>query len=183
MPRKQPSKRTVPPKAPKSGRENTLGGELPQRHVGEDEVIAERRAKAFSLRKAGASYRQIAQQMAVSLNTAYADIQAELLELREQTKTDAADVRDMELQRCDEMILGLWPAVRRGDPKSVMAAVRVSERRAKLLGIDAPSKQELTGAGGGPLEVRELRESLAGKLAGLATRIGAGSVAPEPHGR
>lgn len=183
MPRKQPAKRVAPPKAPKSGRENTLGGELPKRHVGEDEVIAERRAKAFSLRKAGASYRQIAQQMAVSLNTAYADVQAELLELREQTKSDAVEVRELELQRCDEMILGLWPAVRRGDPKAVMAAVRVSDRRARLLGLDAPSKQEVTGANGGPLEVKELRESLAGKLAGLATRIGSGSLAPEPHGR
>ncbi len=152
MPRK--SARTPPKKAPKppsvrKSESNAIKGKRPP-HPGEDEQIAERRVKAFSLRKAGASYRQIAQQLSVSLNTAWADVNAELLELREQTKADATEVRDMELQRCDEMILGLWPAVRRGDAKSVMAAVRVSERRAKLLGIDAQSKAAVHPALGNP---------------------------------
>jgi DNA-binding CsgD family transcriptional regulator len=144
VPRKR-AKRAVPPKAPKTGRENATGGEHPQRHQGEDEAIAERRVRAFGLRKAGASYRQIAQQLGVSLNTAWADVNAELLEYRDQVKADVAEVRDMELQRCDEMILGLWPHVRKGDAKSVFAAVKVMERRAKLLGIDAPTKQEHSG--------------------------------------
>lgn len=123
---------------------NAIKGERPP-HPGEDEIIAERRVRAFGLRKAGASYRQIAQQLSVSLNTAWADVNAELLELRAQVQADAAEVRDMELQRCDEMILGLWPAVRRGEPKSIMAAVRVAERRAKLLGLDAATKHEHIG--------------------------------------
>jgi hypothetical protein len=181
MPRKKPAKRNVPPIAAKARGENTLQTEQPKRHLGDDENIADRRARAFSLRRAGASYRAIAQQLSVSLATAYDDVNAELMELREQTKADAEAVREIELHRCDEMILGLWPAVRRGDPKSVMAAVRVSERRAKLLGIDAPSKQEVTGAAGGPLQVQEIRASLAGKLAGLADRLRTGGVAPEPH--
>jgi hypothetical protein len=183
MPRKQPAKRTPPPKAPKAGRENTLGGEQPKRHLGDDENIADRRARAFSLRRAGASYRAIAQQLSVSLATAYDDVNAELMELREQTKADAEAVREIELHRCDEMILGLWPAVRRGDPKAVSAAVRVSERRSKLLGLDAPSKSEISGANGGPVELLEVRESLARKLAGLAARLGSSGVAGEPYGR
>lgn len=121
---------------------NAIKGERPP-HPGEAEIIAERRQRAFGLRKAGASFRQIASQLGVSLNTAWADVNAELLELRTQTQADAEAVRDIELQRCDEMILGLWPKVRTGDPKAVMAAVRVSERRAKLLGIDAPTKQQV----------------------------------------
>jgi hypothetical protein len=180
MPRKSARKKASPPKAPNTKRENGLQAERP-RHAGEDEIIAERRIRAFGLRKAGASYRQIAQQLNVSVNTAWADVNAELLELRQQTTADAEAVREMELQRCDEMILGLWPAVRLGDPKSVMAAVRVSDRRARLLGLDAATKSELTGAGGGPLEIKELRESIASKLSSLAARIGAGGVVSESH--
>jgi hypothetical protein len=175
-----------PPKRPRSKAEesqaNAIKGKRPP-HPGESEIIAERRMRALNLRKAGGSYRQIAQQLGVSLNTAWADVNAELLELREQTKADAAEVRDLELQRCDEMILGLWPAVRRGDPKAVSAAVRVSERRSKLLGLDAPSKSEISGANGGPVELLEVRESLARKLAGLAARLGSSGVAGEPDGR
>jgi hypothetical protein len=176
LPRKSATKKAVPPKASKLGRENALQPERP-RHAGEDEVIAERRVRAFGLRKAGASYRQIAQQLGVGVNTAWADVNAELMELRAQTTVDAEAVREMELQRCDEMILGLWPAVRRGDPKSVMAAVRVSDRRARLLGLDAPSKTELTGN----LEIdhAHARETLAGRIARLSSRLGTGSVASE----
>jgi len=146
MPRKRATRRT-PPKGPKTARrENAIGGEHPQRQTGEDEIIAERRVRAFGLRKAGASYRQIAQQLAVSLNTAWADVNAELLDYRDQVRADVVEVRELELQRCDEMILGLWPAVRRGDPRSVIAAIRVADRRAKLLGIDAPTQLQHLGA-------------------------------------
>lgn len=42
---------------------------------------------------------------------------------------------------------------------------------------------EMTGTDGSPLEFRELRESIAGKLAGLASRLGAASVVSQPDGR
>jgi DNA-binding CsgD family transcriptional regulator len=178
MPRKAAQKKASPPRLPKSRRENGLPAERPRR-AGEDEVIAERRIKAFGLRKAGASYRQIAQQLNVGVNTAWADVNAELMELRAQTTADAEAVREMELQRCDEMILGLWPGVRRGDPKSVMAAVRVSDRRARLLGLDAPSKSEITGN----LEIdhAHARETLSSRIARLSSRIGEVSVVSEPQ--
>jgi hypothetical protein len=178
LPRKSATKKAVPPKASKLVQGNALQPERP-RHAGEDEVIAERRVRAFGLRKAGASYRQIAQQLNVGVNTAWADVNAELMELRAQTTADAEAVREMELQRCDEMILGLWPGVRRGDPKSVMAAVRVSDRRARLLGLDAPSKSEISGN----LEIdhAHARETLASRIARLSSRIGEVSVVSEPQ--
>jgi hypothetical protein len=92
----------------------------------------------LELRRQGAHYREIASKLGVGIATAYGDVQAELVELRDQTKHEAEDLRDLELQRCDVMVNGLWDGIRGGDPRSVMAAVRVSERRARLLGIDAP---------------------------------------------
>jgi hypothetical protein len=112
------------------------------------------------------------------LHTAWADVNAELLELREKTKADAEEVRELELQRCDEMILGLWPHVRRGDAKAVFAAVRVQERRAKLLGLDITKQQiELTGN----LSVESnVTGDVQRELDRLAAVIAAGGISPPP---
>jgi hypothetical protein len=46
------------------------------------------------------------------------------------------------------MTEGLWPQIRAGSPPAVTAAIRVSERRARLLGLDEPvlTKTEVTGS-------------------------------------
>jgi hypothetical protein len=131
-------------------RGNAIGAQHrpPRGRPGQVETIAERRVIALRLRRTGASYREIATQLAVDVATAYADVRAELGALREQTVEEAKELRDLELQRFDEMTAGLWPQVRAGSPPHVTAAVRVSERRARLLGLDAPviTKSELSGS-------------------------------------
>lgn len=133
--RKRPTRPRPPRKAanvPKSQRQRPP-------HTGEDERIVARRVQAFELRKAGASYRQIAQQLEVDVATAWDDVQAEMADLRTLTVKLAEDVRTLELQRLDR-----WQAklethgLMNGDHRAVLAAVRISERRAKLLGLDAP---------------------------------------------
>jgi hypothetical protein len=120
----------------------------PRSRPGQVEAIAERRVLALELRKAGGSYREIARQLGVDVHTAHADVGAELAALREKTVDQATEVRDLELQRFDEMTAGLWPKVRAGSPSHVTAAVRVSERRARLLGLDEPTatRTELSGS-------------------------------------
>ena len=90
----------------------------------------------------------LAMQLPVDVATAYSDVRAELAALREQTVEEAKELRDLELQRFDEMTAGLWPQIRAGSPPAVSAAVRVSERRLRLLGLDAPSaiKTEISGS-------------------------------------
>ena len=65
-----------------------------------------------------------------------------------QTVEQAAELRDLELQRFDEMTAGLWPQVQEGSPPAVTAAVRVSERRSRLLGLDEPTatRTEISGS-------------------------------------
>jgi hypothetical protein len=140
------AQRQRPPRRPDKRRDGRASRAVRPPHPGEAERIIERRTRALEMRKAGASYRRIASQLGVSVKTAHDDINAELLDLREQTQQDAQTVKDLELQRCDAMTQGLWTAVETGDPKAVMAAVRVSERRARLIGLDAPAKTELTGS-------------------------------------
>jgi hypothetical protein len=126
-------------------------------------VITARRAQSLELRKAGASYRHIAAELGISLHTAFADVNAELQELRVHTQQDAKDVRELELQRCDAMTQGLWSDVAKGDSKAVMAAVRVSERRARLLGLDAATKSEFSGSVDvrSPIEIKEEAKEIA----------------------
>lgn len=40
--------------------------------------------------------------------------------------------------------------------KAVVAALKIMDRRARLLGLDAPVKQEVTGANGGPIQTQSL---------------------------
>jgi len=127
-------------------------------HVAQDTAIVERRAQALSFRKAGASYRTIAKRLDVSLETAYSDVQAELAALRATTEHDAEVIRDIELRRLDDYTLALTPAAQRGDMRAVDTLLRVLDRRAKYLGLDAPSKQEFVGSVPIPLIVKLTEE-------------------------
>lgn len=109
-------------------------------HVREDTQIIERRAQALSLRKAGAHYRLIAERCGVSVETAYADVQAELGALRRATEEDAEAIREIELKRLDDYTVALTPAARRGDVRAIDTLLRVQDRRSRYLGLDAPTK-------------------------------------------
>jgi DNA-binding CsgD family transcriptional regulator len=129
-------------------RGNAMKAQRRRGRRGQVETIAERRAMALELRKAGGSYREIARQLGVDVHTAHGDVGAELAALRETTVERAELLRDLELHRFDEMTAGLWPQIRVGSPPAVSAAIRVSERRSRLLGLDEPvvTKSELTGS-------------------------------------
>jgi len=148
--RKRPQTPRVPPRPdPRRGpNQNAQRGEAhcgrraPRRGQAADQ-IALRRLRALELRRAGCSYRQIASQLGVDLHTAHSDVMAEVLELRNETKHEAQDLRDIELARCDELTFALWPTAQAGDAKAVSAVMRISERRARLLGLDAPTAQNV----------------------------------------
>jgi hypothetical protein len=151
MPRRRVPSTSIPyrPDRRRPSSNATDAQRLPRRgRRGQLEAIAERRMRAFELRKAGASYREIAKQLDVDVHTIHGDLQAEMVAIHQQTAEQADELRALELARLDGMTSGLWPQVREGIAPAVSAAVRVSERRAKLLGLDAPttSKTEVTGS-------------------------------------
>jgi hypothetical protein len=110
------------------------------------------------LRIAGATYRQIGKQLTVSEKTAYLDVQAELGRLDAIAKEKAERLRDLEARRLDHWTVALAAGIRSGDPRAIGAAVRLSERRARLLGLDAPLK--ITGEASAPLPVRIVHQEL-----------------------
>lgn len=105
---------------------------------------------ALDLRAGGATYDQIAKALTVSRTTAWKLVSAAIGELNEQVHESAEKVRSMELYRLDKLRMGLWP--RRADPRVCDSLLRISERVARLHGLDSPVKHELTGADGGPVQ-------------------------------
>ncbi len=102
--------------------------------------IAERRRKALDLRKAGASYDAIAQQLRLSgSGSAYKIVQAAL---KATYREPADDVRKLELERLDRLTLALWSRAQQGETEAIDRVLKLMDRRAKLLGLDAPAKSE-----------------------------------------
>jgi hypothetical protein len=106
----------------------------------------ERAKQALDLRKGGASFPEIAR--ALGYAGPAGAYQAVMSALRKTLKEPAEEVRTLELARLDAMLLALWPQVRQGNQGAVEKALKVAERRAKLLGLDMPTKVASTDSQG-----------------------------------
>jgi len=106
---------------------------------------------AIALRRSGVPFREIAARIGGAPSTAHTAV----IRVLDRTLADPAEsagvLRTMELERLDALLAAVWPAAVAGDLPAVGMALRVAERRARLLGLDAPTRQELTGADGGRL--------------------------------
>lgn len=118
-----------------------------RRPAGEKENIEVRRVKVLELRKAGASTRQIATQVGVSHKTVAADIKAVLAVLLGQQLDSAEAMRQMELERLDMAMLAIAPQVRQGHLGAIREWRGLIDQRAKLLGLYAPVRQDVTSGG------------------------------------
>lgn len=151
-PRRAPARAASP-------RRNAENAQRPKKrppHPGEAERIAARRLRVLTLRIEGHSYRAIALKVKVDPGTVCRDLAAERaenellrVEAREADRVKREAERDLDLQRIDRAIRGLMKGVDKGVAKSVTALMRSLDRRAKLLGLDAPVK--LSGPNGGPV--------------------------------
>lgn len=100
----------------------------------------ERARAAYSLRLAGVPYHDIARQLGYA-NASGAWKAAKRVADAQTPNTEGNSSDDeekaLELARLDGMLTGLWPAARRGDVGSVLAVLRIQERRARYRGLDA----------------------------------------------
>ena len=110
-----------------------------------------RRTKAIEMRVEGFSYREIAKELGVSVATAFNDVEAVIERNKQEANENADKARRIAIQRIDVAVRGLMPDVRAGNARSAEVMAKLEERRAKLVGLDAPEKRELTGAEGAPL--------------------------------
>lgn len=114
---------------------------------------AERRRQALDLRRTGATFRQIADTLGVTQSTAHKYVATEIDRLNAASREDAERVRTLEADRLDRALLSIWPQVTRGNFGAIDRMIRIMERRARLLGLDAPNKFSPTNPeGDGPAE-------------------------------
>ena len=135
-------------------------------------TINERRREALELRKAGASYEQIAKKLDYAdKSNARRDIAEAIKDI---IREPAEEVLALELGRLDAMFLGCFGKAKSGDAAAIDRAIRIMDRRAKYLGLDAPVETSV--------EVKsDSRERILNLLKVLAaTGIGAGEVPGEP---
>ena len=97
----------------------------------------EQEVKALELRRAGASYRAIAKALNCSVAMAHKYVARAMRRLISKCEEQAAEVRTLELDRLDAMLMGLWPNATKGNPQAVAQVLRIMERRASMLGIDS----------------------------------------------
>ena len=99
--------------------------------------------QAIKLRMAGANLDDIARQLEFkSPAGAYKSIMRELEATAHAEGEGVEAVRQLELKRLDQMQFPLWPVVLSGDTAATTTALRIQERRASLLGLDAPKQIE-----------------------------------------
>lgn len=103
-------------------------------------VATERRREAVTLRRTGLTYDLIGQAMGITRQTAHKLVMAELRQIAAETAAEADALRALEVERLDRLLQGLWARAQQGDLDAVDRALKISARRAALLGLDRPTK-------------------------------------------
>ncbi len=70
------------------------------------------------------------------------------------------EFRKLDSVRCEDMFMNLQPGIRKGNPRSVEAGVKVLRHAAQINGYAAPQRHELTGKDGTPLTLVQLLEAV-----------------------
>jgi hypothetical protein len=107
-------------------------------------IAREREAAAFEMRKRGVAYAQIGKALKVTPQGAHAMVTRTLKRIEARLTESVETVRAIEVQRLDSLLFALWPEAQRGVVRAVEGVLRIMERRAKLLGLDAPAKLMLS---------------------------------------
>ena len=94
---------------------------------------------------AGAQYADIGVSMGISRQAAWMLVKKSLEATRKETGESADLLRELELQRLDKLYLAMNKQAEQGNQGAVDRCIRIMERRARLVGLDAPVKQDVSG--------------------------------------
>lgn len=132
--------------APRSNPHPHVDPATRQRNAQVAAEAAERRRRAWDLRKGGASLREIARMLGVGLVTAHKYIKTGVADYNLRTSEDVRENRALELARLDGLFQSAWLGATgsRSDPTFMLRAIQIIRERARLLGLYAPIRVELT---------------------------------------
>lgn len=95
-------------------------------------------AQVLELKKRGLSFREIGVAIGRNEANAYRMYKRAILKLANNNLDEAREVRVLELARLDSLRLALYPQIKQGNVQAIQTALKISERIAKLTGIDSP---------------------------------------------
>ena len=112
---------------------------------------AGRRASLIKLRRSGVRFDDplILALGYSSSGAARKDLIRALEQNRDEEAAEVSVYRQQENERYDVMLRAIWSEVEAGDLRSIETALKISDRRSKLNGWDAPVRTELSGPDGG----------------------------------
>ena len=119
-----------------------------QRHQTE-----ERRRRVATMLTGHATQEEIARRLEVSRQTISADVKALRKLWRKELVENPAQLKAQELAELNDMERDCMRQFSRLSDRAWIAERRmIKERKHKLLGLDAPAKQEISAPGGGPIQ-------------------------------
>jgi hypothetical protein len=106
-----------------------------------DPEVVEKERRVLELRRAGYTFDDIAKTVGYASPSGafYALSRA----LKRTLQQPANELREMETDRLDRLQAAVWPKALAGDNKAVDTILKIMDRRARLLGLDAPSKMQV----------------------------------------
>lgn len=129
----------------------------------------EKARKALSLRLSGLDFDKIAAKVGYTNRSgAWKAVNNLLAERRHESEQEAKELLVVELDRVDAMLVAVWDSALKGNLQAVDRVIKLLERRAKYLGLDAPARSEVSGPDGGPLQIEDAREQLIAAITKLA---------------
>jgi hypothetical protein len=114
------------------------------RKAADNFIVDFRRAQVEEYLLCGWSLRAIADKLDISTDTAWRDWQAINAMRKAERAARAEELLSLELDRLDAMQQALWAKAKRGDIGASNAILKIMERRSRLLGLDAPTKADVT---------------------------------------
>lgn len=92
--------------------------------------------QAVELRKTGATYQQIADNLGCSEASARRAVKRAVARLIKETQEDTEEMRRLESDRLDAMLVSIWPRVRKGEVFAIDRALKIHSARSRLFGLD-----------------------------------------------
>lgn len=99
--------------------------------------LQHRKKNALELRLEGMTYAEIAELMGKSVSTVHGYVADSLAAV---TKEEAQQLRDLEAARLDALQYAVWDKALDGDLNAMDRVIKIIDRRARLLGLDAPQQ-------------------------------------------
>lgn len=109
---------------------------------GPSKILAqEKMRKAVELRKAGATYDSIAQM--VGYSDASGARKAVERAMKQMIQEPALEMKTIQIERCNHMLMTLWPKVQQGDERAIDSSLRIMDKIDRYMGTEQAQKIDI----------------------------------------